>query len=142
MLSIAFPACKKSTRTCNSTCERNSSSTSSTSMSMATTCLKFGIGSGHISPMRILVLNSGSSSQKISLYDVGDRLPESPPAPVWYGRVEWRGGRVQTVIAQGHTVTDVSVASSHDARSEEHTSELQSPVHLVCRLLLEKKKIT
>src|SRR5690348_17831562 len=28
------------------------------------------------------------------------------------------------------------------ARSEEHTSELQSPVHLVCRLLLEKKKTT
>src|SRR5690348_18019911 len=27
-----------------------------------------------------------------------------------------------------------------DPRSEEHTSELQSPVHLVCRLLLEKKK--
>src|SRR5438876_2477134 len=32
---------------------------------------------------------------------------------------------------------------AHDrARSEEHTSELQSPVHLVCRLLLEKKKKT
>src|SRR6266487_4059676 len=28
----------------------------------------------------------------------------------------------------------------HSRRSEEHTSELQSPVHLVCRLLLEKKK--
>src|SRR5438876_6506655 len=28
----------------------------------------------------------------------------------------------------------------HTQRSEEHTSELQSPVHLVCRLLLEKKK--
>src|SRR5258708_11422319 len=27
-----------------------------------------------------------------------------------------------------------------EARSEEHTSELQSPDHLVCRLLLEKKK--
>src|SRR5690348_17531148 len=27
-----------------------------------------------------------------------------------------------------------------NTRSEEHTSELQSPVHLVCRLLLEKKK--
>src|SRR5258708_26108989 len=27
-----------------------------------------------------------------------------------------------------------------DIRSEEHTSELQSPDHLVCRLLLEKKK--
>src|SRR5438876_2684063 len=29
---------------------------------------------------------------------------------------------------------------SSTIRSEEHTSELQSPVHLVCRLLLEKKK--
>src|SRR5207244_12629949 len=29
----------------------------------------------------------------------------------------------------------------HPLRSEEHTSELQSPDHLVCRLLLEKKKI-
>src|SRR5258708_10943077 len=28
----------------------------------------------------------------------------------------------------------------HTRRSEEHTSELQSPDHLVCRLLLEKKK--
>src|SRR5690348_17957249 len=31
-------------------------------------------------------------------------------------------------------------SSSMPSRSEEHTSELQSPVHLVCRLLLEKKK--
>src|SRR2546426_3646239 len=30
----------------------------------------------------------------------------------------------------------------HGARSEEHTSELQSPCNLVCRLLLEKKKKT
>src|SRR5258708_23896118 len=30
--------------------------------------------------------------------------------------------------------------SACQARSEEHTSELQSPDHLVCRLLLEKKK--
>src|SRR5258708_34829044 len=29
---------------------------------------------------------------------------------------------------------------AHHVRSEEHTSELQSPDHLVCRLLLEKKK--
>src|SRR4051794_41436197 len=34
----------------------------------------------------------------------------------------------------------VDVALADAARSEEHTSELQSPVHLVCRLLLEKKK--
>src|SRR5438552_5808798 len=34
----------------------------------------------------------------------------------------------------------VDVGNDVDARSEEHTSELQSPDHLVCRLLLEKKK--
>src|SRR5438552_10298158 len=33
-----------------------------------------------------------------------------------------------------------STATSPVSRSEEHTSELQSPDHLVCRLLLEKKK--
>src|SRR5438874_5900744 len=33
-------------------------------------------------------------------------------------------------------------ARAHDARSEEHTSELQSRRDLVCRLLLEKKKKT
>src|SRR5437764_2487046 len=32
------------------------------------------------------------------------------------------------------------VRASPRARSEEHTSELQSPMYLVCRLLLEKKK--
>src|SRR2546429_6341292 len=31
-------------------------------------------------------------------------------------------------------------AAAHQERSEEHTSELQSRLHLVCRLLLEKKK--
>src|SRR5687768_2377934 len=34
------------------------------------------------------------------------------------------------------------VTSSRPLRSEEHTSELQSRLHLVCRLLLEKKKQT
>src|SRR5690348_17788109 len=47
------------------------------------------------------------------------------------------------------TADDPRFAAQADAavarlkgRSEEHTSELQSPVHLVCRLLLEKKKKT
>src|SRR4051794_41689928 len=39
---------------------------------------------------------------------------------------------------QAEVVVAVHVAGAD--RSEEHTSELQSPVHLVCRLLLEKKK--
>src|SRR5690348_17791357 len=36
---------------------------------------------------------------------------------------------------------DQSARAYRADRSEEHTSELQSPVHLVCRLLLEKKKL-
>src|SRR5690348_18220209 len=35
---------------------------------------------------------------------------------------------------------DENIVGRDVVRSEEHTSELQSPVHLVCRLLLEKKK--
>src|SRR5256885_4849233 len=34
----------------------------------------------------------------------------------------------------------ITHASAKELRSEEHTSELQSPCNLVCRLLLEKKK--
>src|SRR5438876_5099220 len=45
-------------------------------------------------------------------------------------------------IATAAAASDIAAATSATAirRSEEHTSELQSPVHLVCRLLLEKKK--
>src|SRR5438876_6492281 len=52
-----------------------------------------------------------------------------------------RGGKMEDVIFQGSTGRrPVNVAEVSLVRSEEHTSELQSPVHLVCRLLLEKKK--
>src|SRR5260370_5595808 len=37
-------------------------------------------------------------------------------------------------------VTDITAARRAEERSEEHTSELQSHLNLVCRLLLEKKK--
>src|SRR5437763_7043282 len=39
-----------------------------------------------------------------------------------------------------HVRPRVAGESCDGARSEEHTSELQSPMYLVCRLLLEKKK--
>src|SRR2546422_5156033 len=44
-------------------------------------------------------------------------------------------------IERGHDPIEAVPLLGHgDARSEEHTSELQSRLHLVCRLLLEKKK--
>src|SRR5437867_8422348 len=42
--------------------------------------------------------------------------------------------------AAGSSVTRDAAAPTRPRRSEEHTSELQSPYDLVCRLLLEKKK--
>src|SRR5437762_5147387 len=41
----------------------------------------------------------------------------------------------------GRRAASYSPRASGSDRSEEHTSELQSPMYLVCRLLLEKKKI-
>src|SRR5438132_10410714 len=45
------------------------------------------------------------------------------------------------VVIQTGTIAAVAVAFARFTRSEEHTSELQSHSDLVCRLLLEKKKI-
>src|SRR5215216_2696324 len=50
----------------------------------------------------------------------------------------------QTVFGEGAPTSEVMLVGEQSGdgedRSEEHTSELQSPDHLVCRLLLEKKK--
>src|SRR5256885_4027780 len=52
--------------------------------------------------------------------------------------------RHREIVATAHTGEGFSRSSlrhkKHRSRSEEHTSELQSPCNLVCRLLLEKKK--
>src|SRR2546422_2315477 len=59
-----------------------------------------------------------------------DRSASSPPSGV---------AAIGTPIT-GSSVSDARNPGSAAARSEEHTSELQSRLHLVCRLLLEKKK--
>src|SRR5256885_11144171 len=47
-------------------------------------------------------------------------------------------GSAVVVVRSGSTATFTTAPNT--SRSEEHTSELQSPCNLVCRLLLEKKK--
>src|SRR5574337_1931438 len=78
--------------------------------------------------------------------DPGRDLLLRPPAPAGAGpafRFQEGGRRARRTCdgrnrgyARGHRGKRCS------ARSEEHTSELQSPLNLVCRLLLEKKKTT
>src|SRR5438445_1780576 len=52
----------------------------------------------------------------------------------------FRSGEAQGVVVPPQCVVVTPRARQHVARSEEHTSELQSRQYLVCRLLLEKKK--
>src|SRR5947208_4111057 len=55
--------------------------------------------------------------------------------------LEWPPGVERVVVDAPEQGRGEDRARLPAARSEEHTSELQSPDHLVCRLLLEKKKI-
>src|SRR5207253_5367081 len=64
------------------------------------------------------------------LFQPSPRYPEA-------ARAERRRGQLYLSIVVN---PDGSVSDVRITRSEEHTSELQSRGHLVCRLLLEKKK--
>src|SRR5881409_4054540 len=39
--------------------------------------------------MKTLVLNAGSSSHKVSLYQLGENLPDDPPPPLWEAKIDW-----------------------------------------------------
>ncbi len=51
--------------------------------------------------VKILVLNSGSSSQKSCLYNIGDSLPDEPPACLWQAKIEWEGEFAEAEIKNG-----------------------------------------
>ena len=68
--------------------------------------------------MKILVLNSGSSSQKSALYEISGALPEHPPTPAWEGKIEWSGNHadMQAQNSQGLQLKGrVKVASRANA---------------------------
>src|SRR2546426_9014781 len=52
----------------------------------------------------------------------------------------WSRTAFNASLEQSAHAVEVVLHPAPGARSEEHTSELQSPCNLVCRLLLEKKK--
>ena len=70
--------------------------------------------------MKILVLNSGSSSQKSSLYEIGDALPEYAPEPIWQAKAEWNGDRAEVTIetAHGAKVKEQRTIASHEQAIE------------------------
>jgi acetate kinase len=97
--------------------------------------------------MKILVLNSGSSSQKSSLYDIGTTLPDDPPPCLWEGRIEWVDNHAQFSIKnfRGDSHKDQTPASSRgeavthllkslwsgDTQAISHPSEIDAVGHRV-----------
>src|SRR2546429_6700045 len=72
-----------------------------------------------------ILSNGGSMHQKHPPANVATTLP---------------GGMAADCVCATATATKPQKIAANVIRSEEHTSELQSRLHLVCRLLLEKKK--
>jgi len=66
--------------------------------------------------MKILVLNSGSSSQKACLYEIGETSPDYPPVPLWQGKIEWNAYTAEMVVknSQGVTLKEHMPVSSRE----------------------------
>src|SRR5690625_6585337 len=73
--------------------------------------------------------------QSVTLRAVAKELKVNPTA------ITWHIGSKRNLLVEvsGVIFRELRLADDRSMRSEEHTSELQSRGHLVCRLLLEKK---
>src|SRR3989442_8808022 len=80
---------------------------------------------------RSLALDSGTTTGKIAGIETRD--PAFGQPAIWID-----SGLAERAQMMGYTPVEPTAVLA--TRSEEHTSELQSRPHLVCRLLLEKKK--
>src|SRR5256885_11173498 len=81
-----------------------------------------------------------TATTEIYTLSLHDALPISAPSAPYGSRLPdiRPGARGIRALRQA----PISWYLGREQRSEEHTSELQSPCNLVCRLLLEKKKMT
>src|SRR5262245_65170925 len=98
--------------------------------------------------MAVTTAQSGHSSRFVCRSYMAVVLAPEPPIVEWVADIEQRIKGAGRFLAGSPIVLDLSavklsksaIAHLVAERSEEHTSELQSLRHLVCRLLLEKKK--
>jgi acetate kinase len=77
--------------------------------------------------MKVLVLNSGSSSQKSCLYEIGDTVPEDPPGCVWEGKIEWLDDKAEySINSRGVVRKDVTSVGSRGEAIERLLQSLWS----------------
>src|SRR2546422_1501162 len=91
----------------------------------------------HVVQLRIaqLLIEEERYADADHLLDIGLTQDSTGPG--------WNALRAESALEAGDTLAGIVFyrrALRYAVRSEEHTSELQSRLHLVCRLLLEKKK--
>src|SRR5689334_4894709 len=100
----------------------------------------------------VITPSSALSSPLIMRKSVVFPAPFGPTSPAFSPGLSWKEASTKTtwrpyclqtlekeIMESSGTFRAASLFRTYD-RSEEHTSELQSQFHLVCRLLLEKKK--
>jgi len=70
--------------------------------------------------MNILVLNSGSSSQKAAVYQFANSVPDDPQEPAWEGKIEWDGACAQITVrnCSGARIIDHVNADSRKQATE------------------------
>src|ERR1022692_4411613 len=103
-----------------------------------------------------LLLEEKRAKQRVALHGTEAGVANGLPQLFFVGLVGASGGGHYVLLDQDAAQIVTAIAQRHlskldagrkptglhviEIRSEEHTSELQSPCNLVCRLLLEKKK--
>jgi acetate kinase len=76
--------------------------------------------------MKILVLNSGSSSQKSALFELGSETSDDPVPPLWEGKLEWDGEQEELTIrnAQGKELRE-----RKDAPPDKRPAAVEAMIH-------------
>src|SRR3712207_7130021 len=94
-----------------------------------------------MSEMKVFFFNDTATTEIYTL-SLHDALPISGHVDPDVAAPDELGGDVEVVVLDEHDALGEALLPAELQRSEEHTSELQSRQYLVCRLLLEKKKIS
>ena len=100
------------------------------------------LGSRHLGPnVRILLVNNGKGTEFTQHGHLGSAFGEAANRFI---AADGHFGQKSPTLVKGYAealgMEYIAISDKDEARSEEHTSELQSRRNLVCRLLLEKKK--
>src|SRR5207248_8144678 len=86
--------------------------------------------------MKTLVLNSGSSTQKSAIFELGPESSDEPVTPLWEGKLEWDGDKESLTIqnSNGKTVKEEAVVQADNRRAslEKLLKKLrQSPTQVI-----------